>query len=241
MTDYISSPKAGIRCVYAYYRRTRTRDGTLDYPYYIGKGTIRRAYDWIRHNNVRLPMDSERVHILAKDMSDVDACQAEVLLIYLLGRKLDTKFKSEVRPQWSHAVCRTDLTGKLENRTLGGDGPASNDADLIYVAEQNNADFWANNPCFSLVRHADGHWYSPQYPKIKNTHGKWSKKSTKGSGVLKKKKKKKRPSLKTFDLAKRVDDGRPTDSLTTAQKQHYQRYGHVGCNTQFDRSCTCRY
>jgi hypothetical protein len=78
---------------YAYLRE----DGT---PYYIGKGTNRRAYK--RTHNVFLP-PKERILFLKKNLLEEEAYQHEIYMIAVLGRK--------------------DLgTGILRNKTDGGDG-----------------------------------------------------------------------------------------------------------------------
>ena len=124
------------RLVYAYMHP----EGT---PYYIGKGTIRRAYS--NSHSVKLPEDPRDIHILAKDMSDPDARQAEMLLIHLHGR-VDQK------------------TGCLLNQTDGADGPASNSR----LSKLRDDTFYADNPDFKLVQ-ADGYYYSPTYPKSETT------------------------------------------------------------------------
>ena len=78
---------------YAYLRQ----DGT---PYYIGKGTGRRAYKGI--HNVFLP-PRERILFLKKNLLEEQAYQHEIYMIAVFGRK--------------------DLgTGILHNKTNGGEG-----------------------------------------------------------------------------------------------------------------------
>ena len=72
-------------------------------PYYVGKGTGRRAFDKHSHN-VKCP-PKERIVIYPAD-SESDAFEAEIALIWYYGRK--------------------DLgTGRLRNLTDGGDNPPS--------------------------------------------------------------------------------------------------------------------
>jgi hypothetical protein len=53
-------------------------------PYYIGKGTGRRAYKV--HDNVSVP-PKNRIIILKSNLSEEDAYRHETYLIYILGRK----------------------------------------------------------------------------------------------------------------------------------------------------------
>jgi hypothetical protein len=151
------------RCVYSYVRATDDIGGKAGTPYYIGKGTIRRAYDWMRHTRVILPDDAHNIHILASNMSDIDAMQAEILLIYLYGRR-DYKYK---RFGWERGI--------LLNKTEGGDGPAHPDySDAAIYAD---ARFHDKNINFKLLHNAEGqYWYSPFYPSILNSSGAWTRK-----------------------------------------------------------------
>lgn len=78
---------------YAYLRENGT-------PYYIGKGTGKRAYS--KEHNVSVP-PKERILLLKINLVEEDAYQHEIYMIALFGRK--------------------DLgTGILHNKTDGGDG-----------------------------------------------------------------------------------------------------------------------
>jgi hypothetical protein len=82
--------------VYAYLRK----DGT---PYYIGKGTAKRAY--VSHGRIKRPADRTRIVLLQENMIESDAFALEIQLIELYGRK--------------------DIgTGILHNLTNGGEGPS---------------------------------------------------------------------------------------------------------------------
>lgn len=88
--------------VYGYVRSVASRNGSVGSPYYIGKGKGRRAWQKLGRSTF-LPSIKKNVKMLAKNLSEVEALQLEMLLIHFFGR--------------------VDLgTGILHNKTDGGDG-----------------------------------------------------------------------------------------------------------------------
>jgi len=80
---------------YAYLREDRT-------PYYIGKGSSKRAYTRGKKDR-KPPKDKSRILILKENLTEDEAFKHEIYMIAVFGRK--------------------DLgTGILHNRTNGGDG-----------------------------------------------------------------------------------------------------------------------
>lgn len=89
--------------VYAYLRNKDSSTAKAGTPYYIGKGSKRRA--WEKHANTKVPNDKSRIVILENNLSDVGALALERRMIRWWGRK--------------------DIaTGILINKTDGGEGCA---------------------------------------------------------------------------------------------------------------------
>jgi NUMOD3 motif len=88
--------------VYCYLRSRNSSTGRVGTPYYVGKGCGGRAFRKAK-KTCPVPTDKLCVTFPGLGMSEIDALQLEVFLIYLYGRK--------------------DLgTGILLNRTNGGEG-----------------------------------------------------------------------------------------------------------------------
>lgn len=89
--------------VYAYLRNKDSDTAKAGTPYYIGKGSKRRA--WEKHANTNVPNNKYRVVILEHNLSEIGALALERRMIRWWGRK--------------------DMaTGILINKTDGGEGCA---------------------------------------------------------------------------------------------------------------------
>jgi hypothetical protein len=81
---------------YAYLRENGT-------PYYIGKGSGKRAWS-PKNRSVGIPADPSRILILKNNLTEKEAFLHECYMIFVLGRK-------------------NNGTGILRNKTDGGEGP----------------------------------------------------------------------------------------------------------------------
>ena len=84
-------------CIYYIYAYLR-KDGT---PYYIGKGSSRRA--WTKHKGIAVPTEKSRIIIMETNLSNIGALALERFCIRWYGRK-------------------NINTGILRNLTDGGEG-----------------------------------------------------------------------------------------------------------------------
>jgi hypothetical protein len=101
----IYSPNLYGFYIYAYLRYTDSATGLAGTPYYIGKGSKKRA--WQRHGNVATPKLSQHIVILAHNLTEIGAFALERRYIKWYGRK-------------------NNKTGILHNRTDGGEGTCGN-------------------------------------------------------------------------------------------------------------------
>lgn len=90
--------------VYAYLRAVDSANGKKGTPYYIGKGSGRRAYEKQAH--FRMPLDNQHIVILERNLTELGAFALERFYIRWYGRVYDG-------------------TGILRNKTEGGDGGLS--------------------------------------------------------------------------------------------------------------------
>lgn len=117
--------------VYAYLRSRNSANGNVGTPYYIGKGSNHRAYS--KQRIVSRPPEPSRILLLCNGATEVDAFQAEMLLIFLYGR-LDLH------------------TGILHNRTDGGDGMSNPSPDTR--KKLSSSRIGASNPFFGKTHTA---------------------------------------------------------------------------------------
>ncbi len=136
------------RFVYVYYKRKRGSQEV--YPYYVGKGSIRRVFS--SHDNVKLPRQVRNIRIFGRNMSDADARQAEMLLIHIFGRK-------------------SNKTGTLVNLSPGGDGRESFHVTRSlrgdrYTSILSDERFYEANPDFFLLTTTGGGWVANKFPRL---------------------------------------------------------------------------
>lgn len=90
-----------IYCAYAYIRSHTSETAKAGTPYYIGKGTIKRAF--APHKNVTRPKDKSKIILLETNLSEIGALALERRYIEWYGRKCNN-------------------SGILLNKAEGGDG-----------------------------------------------------------------------------------------------------------------------
>ena len=127
-------------CIYYVYAYLRKSDST---PYYIGKGTARRAYADHRikskcnnfYSGIQTPTDHSKIVFLETNLTELGALALERRMIQWYGRK--------------------DLnTGILHNQTYGGDGgtnPSDKNREKRRIATTGN-----KNPFFGKTQSAAG-------------------------------------------------------------------------------------
>ena len=71
--------------VYAYIRSKDSTTAKAGTPYYIGKGTGRRAY--VKHGHLSIPPNKANIIILENNLSNIGALAIERRLIQWWGKK----------------------------------------------------------------------------------------------------------------------------------------------------------
>jgi hypothetical protein len=143
MNIYISK---NIFYVYAYLRSSDSTIAPKGTPYYIGKGSNGRAYQYHRH--IPVPKDKSNIIFLESNLSENQAFYIEKFLIKCYGRK--------------------DLgTGILLNRTDGGEGSSGTICSDETREKLSIANKGENNPMYGKIGENN-----PMYKKIHSTETK---------------------------------------------------------------------
>lgn len=125
-----------------------------DVPYYVGLGSLNRPYQ--PHGTAEKPTNVNNIRILSYNMSDVDARQAEILLIALYERK------------WRGGI--------LVNTSEGGEGLPDFYTPIMETKSYAfDIEWWQHNPDFRLIE-KDGYWVGNHMPVYyKHNLKSWSK------------------------------------------------------------------
>jgi len=192
---------------YAYLREDRT-------PYYIGKGTGKRAYQ--KHIFFNIP-PKERIIFLKQNLTEEEAFKHEIYMIYILGRK--------------------DLgTGILINRTNGGDGSSGfthSEKSKRKMSEDRKGKFSGkNNPMYGVSLKGENHHF----------YGKSHSEETKRK--MSEKRKGKKPYDMTEETKRKMREAKKNKPLSQEHKKNMcearkgNKWWNDGCgNTKFSKKC----
>ena len=192
---------------YAYLRKDRT-------PYYIGKGTGKRAYQ--KHIFFNIPL-KERIIFLKQNLTEEEAFKHEIYMISILGRK--------------------DLgTGILINRTNGGDGSSGfthSEESKRKMSEDRKGKFSGkNNPMYGVSLKGENHHF----------YGKSHSEETKRK--MSEKRKGKKPYDITEESKRKMREAKKNKPLSEEHKKNMSearkgnKWWNDGCgNTKFSKKC----
>jgi hypothetical protein len=192
---------------YAYLREDRT-------PYYIGKGTGRRAYQ--KHNQFNSP-PKERIIFLKQNLTEEEAFKHEIYMIAVFGRK--------------------DLgTGILRNKTDGGEGSSGfnhSEESKLKMSEKGKGRFSGkNNPMYGVSIKGENHHF----------YGKSHSEETKRK--MSEKRKGKKPYNMTEESRRKMSEVKKNKPLSQEHKRNMSeakkggRWWNDGCgNVKFNKEC----
>ena len=192
---------------YAYLRK----DGT---PYYIGKGTGKRAY---QKHNLFNPPPKERIIFLKQNLTEEEAFKHEIYMIAVFGRK--------------------DLrTGILRNKTDGGDGSSGfvhSEESKRKMSEKGKGKFSGkNNPMYGVSLKGENHHF----------YGKSHTKETKIK--MSEKRKGKKPYDMTDESRRKMSEAKKNKPLSKEHIENMSKarrgrkwWNNGKGNTKFVREC----
>lgn len=129
--------------VYAYLRQSDSVTGRAGTPYYIGKGTRRRAFEF--HNHIPVPTNKSRIVFLETNLTNVGALALERRMIEWYGR-------------------RDKGTGILHNRTDGGEGSSGRKQSVEERQRRSEIMMGKNKGKPGHMLGKDGYWLGKESP-----------------------------------------------------------------------------
>jgi hypothetical protein len=192
---------------YAYLREDRT-------PYYIGKGTGKRAYQ--KHNFFNTP-PKNRIIFLKQNLTEEEAFKHEVYMISVFGRK----------------DIGTDI---LHNRTNGGEGSSGfihKEESKIKMSKKRKGRFSGkNNPMYGVSLKGENHHF----------YGKFHSEETKIK--MSEKRKGKKPYIMTEESKRKMSGAKKNKPLSEEHKRKMievrkgRKWWNDKCgNTKFSKEC----